>query len=35
VLADLKQPTKIQLEQVMKGHILGETQLMGTYQKVG
>jgi Raf kinase inhibitor-like YbhB/YbcL family protein len=34
VLPDLKQPTKVQLEQAMKGHVLAETQLMGTYQKV-
>ncbi len=33
VLLDLKQPTKVQLEQAMKGHILAEAQLMGTYQK--
>ncbi len=34
VLPDLKQPTKVQLEQAMKGHLLGEARLMGTYQKV-
>ena len=33
VLPDLKQPTKVQLEQAMKGHILAEVQLMGTYQR--
>jgi Raf kinase inhibitor-like YbhB/YbcL family protein len=33
VLPDLKQPTKAQLEQAMKGHVLGEAQLIGTYQK--
>jgi len=33
VLPDLKQPTKAQLEGAMKGHIIGEAQLMGTYQK--
>ena len=33
VLADLKQPTKAKLEEAMKGHIIGEAQLMGTYQK--
>lgn len=33
VLPDLRQPTKVQLEQAMKGHILAEAQLMGTYQK--
>jgi Raf kinase inhibitor-like YbhB/YbcL family protein len=33
MLPDLKQPTKAKLEEAMKGHILGEAQLMGTYQK--
>jgi Raf kinase inhibitor-like YbhB/YbcL family protein len=33
VLPDLKEPTKPQLEQAMKGHILGQAQLLGTYQK--
>src|SRR5574340_436027 len=33
VLTDLKQPTKAKLEEAMKGHIIGEAQLMGTYQK--
>lgn len=33
VLPDLKQPTKAKLEEAMKGHILGQTQLTGTYQK--
>ncbi|MBV6424817.1 MAG: hypothetical protein NAOJABEB_02631 [Steroidobacteraceae bacterium] len=33
VLPDLGQPTKPQLEQAMKGHVLGEAVLMGTYQK--
>jgi Raf kinase inhibitor-like YbhB/YbcL family protein len=32
-LADLKQPTKAQLLDAMKGHVLAETQLIGTYQK--
>lgn len=32
-LADLKHPTKAKLEEAMKGHILGEAQLMGSYQK--
>lgn len=32
-LPDLKQPTKTKLEEVMKGHIIGEAVLMGTYQK--
>ena len=33
VLPDLKQPTKAQLLEAMKGHVLGEAQLVGTYQK--
>ena len=33
VLADLKRPTKAQLEKAMQGHILGKTELIGTYQK--
>jgi Raf kinase inhibitor-like YbhB/YbcL family protein len=33
VLPDLKQPTKAKLEEAMKGHILREARLMGTYQK--
>lgn len=33
VLPDLKIPTKKVLEQAMKGHIIAETQLVGTYQK--
>jgi Raf kinase inhibitor-like YbhB/YbcL family protein len=33
VLADLGTPTKTQLLAAMQGHILGETQLIGTYQK--
>ncbi len=33
VLPDLKQPTKAKLEGAMKGHVIGEAQLMGTYQK--
>jgi len=33
VLPDLKQPTKAQLEQAMKGHVLAEAVLMGTYHK--
>lgn len=35
VLPDLKQPTKTKLEEAMKGHILGEARLVGTYQKNG
>jgi hypothetical protein len=33
VLPDLHNPNKAQLEAAMKGHVLGETQLIGTYQK--
>jgi len=33
ILPDLKRPTKAQLEAAMKGHVLGEAQLLGTYQK--
>jgi Raf kinase inhibitor-like YbhB/YbcL family protein len=32
-LPDLKQPTKADLQRAMTGHILGETELVGTYQK--
>ena len=32
-LPDLQQPTKAQLEQAMRGHVLAEAQLVGTYQK--
>ena len=32
-LGDKGPLTKVQLEQAMKGHVLGEAQLMGTYQK--
>ncbi len=34
-LGDLGEPTKAQLEKAMAGHILGEVQLVGTYQKSG
>ncbi len=34
-LGDLGEPTKAQLENAMAGHILGEAQLVGTYQKSG
>jgi Raf kinase inhibitor-like YbhB/YbcL family protein len=34
-LGDLGKPTKAQLEAAMKGHVLAEAQLMGTYQKGG
>ena len=33
VLPDLKQPTKIELEKAMEGHVLAKIELMGTYQK--
>ena len=32
-LADLKKPTKAQLEGAMRGHVLAEAQLVGTYEK--
>ena len=34
-LPDLGTPTKAQVEAAMKGHVLAEAQLMGTYQKSG
>ncbi len=34
-LGDLGEPTKARLEKAMAGHILGEVQLIGTYQKSG
>jgi Raf kinase inhibitor-like YbhB/YbcL family protein len=33
ILPDLKHPTKAQLEAAMKGHVIEQTELMGTYQK--
>ena len=33
VLPDLNRPNKGQLEEAMKGHVIGEAHLMGTYQK--
>jgi Raf kinase inhibitor-like YbhB/YbcL family protein len=33
MLPDLKRPTKPKLEQAMKGHVLAEAQLIGTYQR--
>ena len=33
VLPDLEQPTKARLLQAMEGHVLAQTQLVGTYQK--
>ena len=32
-LGDLHEPTRAQLDTAMKGHVLAETQLVGTYQK--
>ncbi|HVP68403.1 MAG TPA: YbhB/YbcL family Raf kinase inhibitor-like protein [Anaeromyxobacteraceae bacterium] len=32
-LGDLGKPTKAQLEQAMKGHVLARAELVGTYQK--
>ena len=34
-LGDLGEPTKARLKKAMAGHILGEVQLIGTYQKSG
>jgi Raf kinase inhibitor-like YbhB/YbcL family protein len=33
VLPDMENPSKADLEQAMKGHILDKTELVGTYQK--
>lgn len=33
LLPDLGRPTKLQLEKAMAGHILGQAELLGTYQK--
>lgn len=35
VLPDLHRPTKAELESAMKGHVLGQATLMGTYQQTG
>ncbi len=35
VLPDLGRPTKAALEDAMKGHVLAQTELLGTYQKRG
>lgn len=32
-LSDLARPTKAELEQAMAGHVLAQTELIGTYQK--
>lgn len=34
-LPDLHEPNKTQLEAAMKGHIIGQAELIGTYQKGG
>jgi Raf kinase inhibitor-like YbhB/YbcL family protein len=34
-LPDLREPTKPELESAMKGHILGQAELMGTYEHPG
>jgi hypothetical protein len=34
-LGDLHRPTKAQLEAAMRGHVLEQTELVGTYQKKG
>ena len=34
-LPDLREPTKAQLEAAMKGHIVAQAELIGTYQKGG
>jgi Raf kinase inhibitor-like YbhB/YbcL family protein len=33
VLPDLRRPTKADVEKAMKGHVVADTQLIGTYQK--
>ncbi len=35
VLANLKGPTKSQLERAMEGHVLDQAELVGTYEKKG
>ncbi|MDQ3265423.1 MAG: YbhB/YbcL family Raf kinase inhibitor-like protein [Myxococcota bacterium] len=35
VLDDLKKPTCAQLEKAMEGHIVAQTELIGTYHKLG
>lgn len=34
-LGDLAEPTKADLEKAMKGHVLGHTEIIGTYQRPG
>jgi len=33
MLSDLHEPTKVELEHAMQGHVLAQTELIGTYQK--
>lgn len=33
ILPDLKEPSKAQLEEAMKGHVLAQAELIGTYQR--
>lgn len=33
MLPDLKHPTKVRLESAMKGHILSQTEIVGTYER--
>jgi len=33
MLPDLHEPTKVELEQAVQGHVLAQTELIGTYQK--
>lgn len=33
MLGDLRTPTKAQLLKAMEGHVLGQAELMGTYEK--
>ncbi|MFH0901120.1 MAG: YbhB/YbcL family Raf kinase inhibitor-like protein [Pseudomonadota bacterium] len=35
ILPDLGKPTKAKLEQTMQGHVIAQTELLGTYQKHG
>jgi Raf kinase inhibitor-like YbhB/YbcL family protein len=35
VLPDLSQPSKTQLEQAMRGHVLAQAEFVGTYEKKG
>ncbi|HUW76856.1 MAG TPA: YbhB/YbcL family Raf kinase inhibitor-like protein, partial [Gallionella sp.] len=33
LLPDLKHPTKAALEKAMRGHVIGQAELMGLYQR--